>query len=80
MRLSRCYIPSKLSRTEDIINEVNPKPTSHIRPALFKLQIIHGAAGSAYVELADAKVICSVHGPRPKMGGIFSDNCQVYIL
>jgi ribonuclease PH len=35
------------------------------------------ASGSAYVELGDTKLQCTVRGPFPTMRGGFSDSCQV---
>ena len=77
-RLSRCFIPGKSKNERAVVADV--KLANEVRPITFKMSLICECSGSAYVELGDVKLICSIHGPRPKMGGLFSDNCQVYIL
>ncbi|KAJ4842220.1 Exosome complex component RRP41-like [Turnera subulata] len=52
------------------------------RPALFKTGLVKAAAGSAYAELGNTKVIVSVFGPREsKKAMLYSDvgrlNCNV---
>lgn len=46
--------------------------------AVLKTGVISQASGSAYLEMENTKVMCSVHGPRPSMSGReFADKAVV---
>ena len=42
----------------------NNRAVSAVRPTFMRTGVVHGAAGSAYIEQEHTKLVCSVFGPR----------------
>ncbi|DBA01606.1 TPA: hypothetical protein N0F65_011362 [Lagenidium giganteum] len=78
--MQNCYFPTvarkqdeDLAQLQEAIEQLRTKhqrldgarkSLDELRPAFLKLNVVHGAAGSAYVELGRTRVVCSVYGPR----------------
>ena len=64
----------------DIDNRIDGRTDRQWRPVVIELGVVHGASGSAYIEIGHTKVICSIHGPHTAVGrgGVaFSDLGQI---
>ena len=42
----------------------NNRPANALRPTYLRTGVVHGAAGSAYLEQEHTKLVCAVYGPR----------------
>ena len=42
----------------------NNRPANAVRPTYLRTGVVHGAAGSAYLEQEHTKLVCAVYGPR----------------
>ena len=42
----------------------NNRPANAVRPTYMRTGVVHGAAGSAYLEQDHTKLVCAVYGPR----------------
>lgn len=78
LSLSNCqslYPPCERSSSQ-AEGRIDGREHKEMRSALFKTGVVADASGSAYVEIGETKVICSIRGPRAaqRAGGSFSDS------
>jgi len=70
------YAPREVKEEGD---EKRPggRPSVTMRPLQMKVNVISQAAGSAYIENGDTKIICGVYGPKQAKKG-FSDRGRLW--
>ena len=47
-----------------LLPRAHNRPANAVRPAYLRTGVVHGAAGSAYLEQEHTKLVCAVYGPR----------------
>lgn len=87
--LSNCKVPKVIITPEEVIsNEIKTKKNKNIKNNYIRIDgrnnfelgkilcntgVIKDSSGSAFFQIGDTKVICSIHGPRQHIGGISSE-------